>query len=71
MAHKVPTETIVRQFTTLPPEQRVSLPVVCALYDAGKTTIWRRVKSGLIPAPIKEGHSTRWTVGDLRAALAR
>ncbi len=59
------------EFDTLPDLARASLPLVCSLYDVGPATVWRRVKSGLIPQPIKEGGSTRWIVGDLRKALAR
>lgn len=58
-------------FDDLPNCARAALPVVCELYDASPATVWRRVKAGLIPSPIKEGGSTRWIVGDLRLALAR
>ena len=59
------------EFDALPDVARASLPLVCALYCVGPATIWRRVKSGLIPRPIKEGGSTRCIVGDLRRALAK
>lgn len=58
-------------FDKLPDSARAPLPVVCGLYAASPATVWRRVKSGLIPAPVKEGGSTRWIVGDLRRALAK
>lgn len=50
---------------------RVALPEVCDLFGISPATVWRRVKQGLIPAPIKEGGTTRWLVGDLRRALAK
>ena len=58
-------------FDELPDTARTALPVVCGLYAVGPATVWRRVKAGLIPAPIKEGGGTRWVVGDLRRALTR
>jgi hypothetical protein len=58
-------------FDDLPDCARAALPVVCKLYDAAPATVWRRVKAGLIPAPVKEGGSTRWVVGDLRRALSQ
>lgn len=58
-------------FDALPDAARVALPMVCGLYDASPATVWRRVKKGLIPAPHKEGGSTKWVVGGLRQALAK
>jgi len=70
MAKKTPQPALTG-FDDLPDCARAALPVVCKLYDAAPATVWRRVKAGLIPAPIKEGGSTRWVVGDLRRALAQ
>jgi predicted DNA-binding transcriptional regulator AlpA len=64
------TRPSIEGFDKWPDMARASLPVVCQLYDAAPATVWRRVKAGLIPAPIKDGASTRWIVGDLRRALA-
>ena len=58
-------------FDNLPDSARAPLPVVCGLFSISPATAWRRVKSGLLPAPIREGGSTRWIVGDLRRALAK
>lgn len=58
-------------FDRLPDAARAPLPVVCGLYNVSPATVWRRVKSGLIPPPVKEGGTTRWVVGDLRAALGQ
>ena len=58
-------------FDNLPDNARASLSTVCALYAVSPATIWRRVRSGTVPAPIKDGASTRWLVGELKTALAR
>jgi len=36
------------------------------LLSMGKSTFWREVSRGTIPAPIKIGGLTRWRVADLR-----
>lgn len=60
------------QFDTSPAASFVRLPVVCSLYAIAPVTVWRWVKAGKIPAPVKlSGHVTAWRVGDLRAALAQ
>lgn len=59
-------------FSTLPNEAFIPLPVVCALYSCSKATIWRRVRQGLLVAPHRIGNrTTRWRVGDIRLALAK
>lgn len=58
-------------FDQLPDSARVALPVVCGLFGISQATAWRRTKSRLLPAPVKEGGTTRWLVGDLRKALAK
>jgi predicted DNA-binding transcriptional regulator AlpA len=44
-----------------------------ALYATkSPSTIWRNVKKGLIPAPVKlTPQISAWRVGDLRAALTK
>lgn len=66
-----PKPTSLAGFNDLPDEARARIGVVCQLFDVGPATVWRRVKSGLIPPPIKDGRSTRWTVGSLRQALRK
>jgi len=34
-------------------------------------TVWRRVQSGDIPAPVKLGHASRWPESDIHAAMDR
>lgn len=67
---KTATRPDLSDFDSLPDSARAALPVVCALYSVSGETVRRRIKAGLIPAPIREGGSNRWIVGDLRKALA-
>jgi predicted DNA-binding transcriptional regulator AlpA len=61
----------LRNFDSLPDSANVRLPVVAALYGCSPATIFRRVKSGHIPAPRKLSERvTAWNVGQLRQALA-
>lgn len=61
-------------FDSLPDSAHVRLPIVAAWRGSSPATIWRHVKSGLLPAPVKLGpNTTAWRVGDLRrvAGLGR
>lgn len=61
----------LRNFDELPDSANVRLPVVAALFACAPVTVWRRVKSGSIPAPRKFGERlTAWNVGELRKALS-
>lgn len=54
-------------FDNLPDAAHVRLPIVAALNSVGPATVWRWVKSGRLPAPVKLGpNTTAWRVGDLR-----
>ena len=70
-APAVPLE--LQHFDELPNSGHVRLPVVRGLYGgASASTIWRGVRLGNIPKPVKLSNNlTAWNVGDLRAALAR
>lgn len=62
---------LLESFDKLPGASLVKEPVVSALYGGvGRTTIWRSVKNGTIPQPIKIGAAKFWRVSDLRAALS-
>ena len=37
-------------------------------YDCHPSTVWRMVKAGQLPAPVKIGNLTRWELGELDAA---
>lgn len=57
-------------FDTLPDAAFVPLAVVCALFSCSPATAWRRVRQGQLVAPHRIGtRTTRWQVGELRAAL--
>lgn len=53
----------------LPDEALVSVKTVAKLYESGISTIWARVKRKELPAPVKIGRSTRWRLGEIRAAM--
>jgi predicted DNA-binding transcriptional regulator AlpA len=57
-------------FDSLPDSAHVRLPVVAAWRSSSPATVWRHVKAGLLPAPVKLGpNTTAWRVGDLRRAM--
>ena len=59
-------------FDNLPDSAHVRLPVVAAIHSIGPATVWRWVKSGRLPAPVKLGpNTTAWRVGALRQAMAQ
>lgn len=74
MAHRTNLSALpdaLKNFESLPDSANVRLPVVAALYGCSPATIFRRVKSGHIPAPRKLSERvTAWNVGQLRQALA-
>lgn len=57
-------------FPFLPDEALIGVHVVGALLGRSRASIWRDVERGRLTHPVKVGHSTRWRVGDVRAALA-
>jgi len=57
-------------FDDLPDDAQVDVKVLAALRSAGISTVWLHVRKGLLPQPRRFGGSTRWRVGDIRAALA-
>lgn len=60
-----------RLFDQLPNSAHVRLDVVRILYACSSATIWRRVRAGLIPPPVKLGPNiTAWSVSELRSDLA-
>jgi predicted DNA-binding transcriptional regulator AlpA len=68
--NKVPDA--LRHFDSLPDSAHVRLPVVEALYSCSGSTVWRNVRRGKIPAPVKLSERiTGWNVGELRRARAR
>ncbi len=57
----------LEDFDKLPASAKVPVQVVAAREGVSAVTVWRRVKSGVLPAPVKVGGTTRWIVGELRA----
>lgn len=60
---------ILANFEHSPDDARARLPVVAALFACSPATVWRRVKSGDLPAPRKDGRMTYWLAGELRGKL--
>ncbi|QHP92035.1 transcriptional regulator [Burkholderia glumae] len=67
--HRALRSEAFKNFKDLPDEARVPDYVAAALHGISRATFHRRVKAGLIPAPEKTGHTSRWIVGNLRAHL--
>lgn len=51
--------------------EKILVPVAEAaqMLSMGKSTFWREVAKGTIPAPVKIGGLTRWRVQDLQQFL--
>ncbi|MFM9914143.1 MAG: helix-turn-helix transcriptional regulator [Methylophilaceae bacterium] len=61
----------VAVFNQLPDEAFVRLPTVRALFACSSASVWRGVRAGRIPKPVKlSERTTGWRVGELRVALA-
>jgi predicted DNA-binding transcriptional regulator AlpA len=61
--------TALTSASDMPDEALVSQPVVEGLAGCSSATVWRRVKSGLLPQPVRHGGTTRWRLGAVRQAL--
>lgn len=60
----------LKNFDSLPDSAHVRQPVVEALCGYSSATVWRNVKKGKLPAPIKLSERvSAWNVGSLRKAL--
>ena len=44
---------------------------VAAQLGVSKATVWRHAAAGLLPRPVKLGHSSRWPESDLAEAVQR
>lgn len=53
-------------FDKLPNAARVRVPVVAALHGISVATAWRWAREGRLPAPVRRGNVTTWSVGALR-----
>ena len=60
----------LKHFDSLPDSAHVRVPTVAALFACCTMTVWRRSKSGTLPAPRKLSEAiTAWNVGELRKVL--
>lgn len=67
---KVRVDPALAKFDSLSDYALVRLPVLQGLYACSRATVWRHVKAGLIPAPIKLSERiTVWRVRELRKHL--
>lgn len=59
-------------FDSLPDSAHVRIPVVAALYACSRATVWRGVREGRLPKPVKLfERAACWNVGQLRRSLAK
>jgi predicted DNA-binding transcriptional regulator AlpA len=66
----IPAE--LTHFDQLPDSAHVRLPVVTGLLGCSASAVWRNVKAGNLPSPVKlTPNITGWRVSDLRAALSK
>jgi predicted DNA-binding transcriptional regulator AlpA len=60
----------LESFDTLPNSAFIRLSTVTALFACSASTIWRGVKAGRLPRPIKHfDRASAWNVGQIRAVL--
>lgn len=60
----------LESFDTLPNSAFIRLSTVTALFACSPSTIWRGVKAGRLPRPIKHfDRASAWNVGQIRAVL--
>lgn len=59
-------------FDELPASAQVPARTLATLLNVSEVTVWRWSKAGKLPTPRKlGGNTTRFTVGEVRAALAK
>jgi predicted DNA-binding transcriptional regulator AlpA len=69
--NKISTEEILKNFDNQPASGFIRLPVLMRLYSVSAPTIWRGVKKGTIPKPVKLSERvTAWNIGEIRSVLA-
>lgn len=44
---------------------------VAEMIGGSRATVWRRVKDGALPRPLKFGGMTRWLLSEVEAAIAK
>jgi predicted DNA-binding transcriptional regulator AlpA len=59
-----------RRFSELPDEALIDIETALWLFgNIGRTKWYKGVKAGRYPKQVKDGHSSRWRAGEIRAAL--
>lgn len=67
--HTIPEALL--NFDQTPDSAYIRLPIMMRLYGVSAATIWRGVRNGTIPKPVKlTQRTTAWNVGLVKAALA-
>ena len=59
----------LEQFQILPDAALIEIRVVSALLGRSRASVYRDVKDGRLAPPVHISRSSRWRVGDVRAAL--
>lgn len=60
----------VHRFSELPDEAVIDIETALWLFGKiGRTKWYRGIKQGKYPKQYKDGHSSRWKVGEIRTAL--
>ena len=71
MLHTTPHDAVpdaLKHFDSLPASAWVRQPVVLGLFGFSDSTLWRKVKAGTFPKPVKLSERvTAWKVGTVRA----
>jgi len=44
---------------------------IATILSVHRSTVWRYVKLGLLPVPVRIGGATRWRMADVEAAIER
>lgn len=52
------------------PESLLTIEEVAEMLALSRPTIWRHVKFGLLPKPIKIGAASRWKLSSIQAVIA-
>ena len=63
--------SILATLNQLPDNALLRVDVIASHEACSPATIWRRVRRGLFPKPLRQIGITAWRVGDLRAHHAR
>ena len=60
------------KFADLPPEALIRMPQLRALTGLGKTSIYKYMRAGVLPKPVRLGERlSAWRAGEVSEALQR